>query len=163
MHDHGDEFVDMNVDVATRTGSARATGRALAFAAASGSGAGPLGFAGTAAQRRGLQAAGLAKLAGDEFGSGPRMPMVPGTWDQDAEGPKSPRKQGGGVKTVSNVAVSDRNPQETEEKGIAMSLLDAHIPQLVASQSAFGAKAALMRSTISQAEQEAMSAQAFHR
>ncbi len=28
-----------------------------------------------------------------------------------------------------------------------MSLLDAHIPQLVASESAFGAKAALMRST----------------
>lgn len=43
-----------------------------------------------------------------------------------------------------------------------MSLLDAHIPQLVASESAFGAKAALMRSTISQAEQAAMSAQAFH-
>jgi len=43
-----------------------------------------------------------------------------------------------------------------------MSHLDAHIPQLVASQTAFGTKAALMRSTISQAEQEAMSAQAFH-
>ena len=43
-----------------------------------------------------------------------------------------------------------------------MSLLDAHIPQLVASQSAFGAKAGLLRSTIGQAEQEAMSAQAFH-
>lgn len=43
-----------------------------------------------------------------------------------------------------------------------MSLLDAHIPQLVAAQSAFSTKAALMRSTISQAEQEAMSAQAFH-
>jgi hypothetical protein len=43
-----------------------------------------------------------------------------------------------------------------------MSLLDAHIPQLVSSEAAFGAKAALMRSTISQAEQAAMSAQAFH-
>ena len=43
-----------------------------------------------------------------------------------------------------------------------MSLLDAHIPQLVASEAAFGAKAALMRSTIAQAEQAAMSAQAFH-
>jgi hypothetical protein len=43
-----------------------------------------------------------------------------------------------------------------------MSLLDAHIPQLVASEAAFGTKAALMRSTINQAEQEAMSAQAFH-
>jgi len=43
-----------------------------------------------------------------------------------------------------------------------MSLLDAHIPQLVASQSAFAARAGLMRSTIGQAEQEAQSAQAFH-
>ncbi|MEE6135694.1 WXG100 family type VII secretion target [Mycobacterium sp. 050128] len=43
-----------------------------------------------------------------------------------------------------------------------MSLLDAHIPQLVTSQSAFSAKAALMRSTINGAEQEAMAAQAFH-
>jgi uncharacterized protein YukE len=43
-----------------------------------------------------------------------------------------------------------------------MSLLDAHIPQLIASESAFGVKAALMRSTIAQAEQSAMSAQAFY-
>ena len=43
-----------------------------------------------------------------------------------------------------------------------MSMLDAHIPQLVASEAAFGAKAALMRSTISQAEQAAQSSQAFH-
>jgi hypothetical protein len=43
-----------------------------------------------------------------------------------------------------------------------MSLLDAHIPQLIASEAAFGAKAALMRTTIAQAEQAAMSAQAFH-
>lgn len=43
-----------------------------------------------------------------------------------------------------------------------MSLLDAHIPQLVASEAAFGAKAALMRTTMAQAEQAAMSAQAFH-
>lgn len=43
-----------------------------------------------------------------------------------------------------------------------MSLLDAHIPQLIASESAFAAKTAVMRSTIAQAEQEAMSAQAFH-
>lgn len=43
-----------------------------------------------------------------------------------------------------------------------MSLLDAHIPQLVASEAAFGAKTTLMRSTIAQAEQAATSAQAFH-
>ena len=43
-----------------------------------------------------------------------------------------------------------------------MSMLDAHIPQIVASESAFGAKAALMRSTIAQAEQAAQASQAFH-
>lgn len=43
-----------------------------------------------------------------------------------------------------------------------MSLLDAHIPQLVASEASFGAKTALMRSTIAQAEQAAQSSQAFH-
>ncbi|MCV7174616.1 type VII secretion protein EsxS [Mycolicibacterium sphagni] len=43
-----------------------------------------------------------------------------------------------------------------------MSLLDAHIPQLIASESAFGAKTALMRTTLAQAEQEAVAAQAFH-
>ena len=43
-----------------------------------------------------------------------------------------------------------------------MSLLDAHIPQLVASEAAFGAKAVLMRSTMAQAESAALGAQAFH-
>src|SRR5256885_6611828 len=43
-----------------------------------------------------------------------------------------------------------------------MSMLDAHIPQLVAAESEFGTKTALMRHTIGQAEQAAMSAQAFH-
>ncbi|SOJ57516.1 ESAT-6-like protein EsxS [Mycobacterium simulans] len=43
-----------------------------------------------------------------------------------------------------------------------MSLLDAHIPQLIASHSAFAAKASVMRHTIGEAEQAAMSAQAFH-
>src|ERR1700730_16335857 len=50
---------------------------------------------------------------------------------------------------------------QSMRKVLSMSLLDAHIPQLVASQSAFGAKAGLMRSTIGQAEHEAMSSQAF--
>jgi uncharacterized protein YukE len=43
-----------------------------------------------------------------------------------------------------------------------MSLLDAHIPQLIASESTFAGKTALMRSTLSQAETSAQSAQAFH-
>lgn len=43
-----------------------------------------------------------------------------------------------------------------------MSMLDAHIPQLIASESAFAAKTALMRSTIAQAESAAQASQAFH-
>ncbi|ETZ57758.1 PPE family protein [Mycobacterium avium MAV_120709_2344] len=46
---------------------------------ASDRGAGPLGFAGTAPTAP-AQATGLATLAGDEFGAGPSMPMVPGNW-----------------------------------------------------------------------------------
>jgi PPE-repeat protein len=47
-------------------------------------GAGPLGFAGTASKQITTAAAGLTTLADDEFGSGPRMPMMPGTWDTDS-------------------------------------------------------------------------------
>jgi PPE-repeat protein len=72
---HGDEFMDMNVDVDPDWG---------ASTAASDRGAGPLGFAGTAA-RGGEQAAGLATLEGDEFGAGPTMPMMPGTWGADPD------------------------------------------------------------------------------
>jgi ESAT-6 family protein len=43
-----------------------------------------------------------------------------------------------------------------------MGLLDANVPQMVSSSSAFADQAALMRSTIHQAESSAMSAQAFH-
>ncbi len=49
---------------------------------ASGQGAGPLGFAGTAS-RDAADAAGLATLAGDEFGGGPSLPMLPGSWEPD--------------------------------------------------------------------------------
>ncbi|MGO8769389.1 MAG: hypothetical protein ACLQLD_11840, partial [Mycobacterium sp.] len=38
------------------------------------------------------EAAGLTTLAGDEFGGGPKMPMVPGTWD-----PQGALEQGGGA------------------------------------------------------------------
>ena len=50
---------------------------------ASDQGAGNLGFAGTAAKEAAVKAAGLTTLAGDEFGGGPRAPMLPGTWDPD--------------------------------------------------------------------------------
>jgi hypothetical protein len=54
-----------------------------AESAASDRGAGNLGFSGTAPKETVAEAAGLTTLAGDEFGGGPRMPMLPGTWDPD--------------------------------------------------------------------------------
>ncbi|SPM33286.1 PPE family protein [Mycobacterium rhizamassiliense] len=45
-------------------------------------GAGSLGFAGTV-RRDAAEAAGLATLTGDEFGGGPKLPMVPGSWEPD--------------------------------------------------------------------------------
>lgn len=49
---------------------------------ASDRGAGAVGFAGTARQQA-AAAVGLATLPGDEFGGGPAMPMVPGTWQDE--------------------------------------------------------------------------------
>jgi PPE-repeat protein len=46
-------------------------------------GAGTLGFAGTVSKHS-AQVAGLTTLSGDEFGGGPRMPMLPNTWDPEA-------------------------------------------------------------------------------
>jgi PPE-repeat protein len=86
---YGDEFMDMNVEVdpdwATPGG-----GTPVASTAASDRGTGPLGFAGTASTRGTEQAAGLATLHGDEFGAGPTVPMVPGTWGADPEGHVDP-------------------------------------------------------------------------
>lgn len=47
-------------------------------------GGGTLGFTGTAAKQTGTAATGLATLTDDEFGGGPRMPMMPGTWGGDS-------------------------------------------------------------------------------
>ena len=71
---YGDEFMDMNVDVDPDWG---------ASTAASDRGAGPLGFAGTVSKPA-EQATGLATLSSDEYGAGPTMPMLPGTWDSEA-------------------------------------------------------------------------------
>lgn len=43
-------------------------------------GAGSFGFAGTVSKEAVVEVAGLTTLAGDDFGGGPTMPMVPGTW-----------------------------------------------------------------------------------
>ena len=48
---------------------------------ASGRGTGAMGFAGTARGATAVEAAGLATLAGDGFGGGPLVPLVPGTWE----------------------------------------------------------------------------------
>jgi PPE-repeat protein len=47
-------------------------------------GAGPLGFSGTATKVSAGAATGLATLAEDDFGSSPRMPMMPSTWGNES-------------------------------------------------------------------------------
>jgi len=75
MRDHGDEYADMTIGVDPDWGEPLA----------SGNGAGPLGFAGTARCEAAEQAAGLATLAGAEFSGGPATPMVPGSWKPDVQ------------------------------------------------------------------------------
>ena len=72
--DQADEFMDMNVDVDPDWS---------ASAVASDRGAGSLGFAGTVSKSS-ERATGLATLADDGYGSGPSMPMLPGTWSSEA-------------------------------------------------------------------------------
>lgn len=52
--------------------------------AASASGAGPLGFSGTAGKGD-VASTGLTALSSDAFGNGPTSPMLPGTWNPDAD------------------------------------------------------------------------------
>jgi PPE-repeat protein len=79
----GDAFMDMNVDVNPDWGPPEQ--EPVGSTAASNTGAGPLGFAGTVHKDRVAEAVGLTTLASDEFGEGPRMPMVPGSWSTDPE------------------------------------------------------------------------------
>jgi PPE-repeat protein len=72
---YSDEFMDMNIDVDPDWGATSTS--------ASDQGAGNLGFAGTVSKGS-EKASGLATLSGDEFGGGPSMPMLPGTWSPDA-------------------------------------------------------------------------------
>ncbi|MGH3558626.1 MAG: PPE family protein [Mycobacterium sp.] len=89
LRGYGDEFMDMNVEVDRDWGAPAGVGvppacggEPAASTVASGQGGGPLGFAGTV-RKETAEAAGLTTLAGDEFGGGPAMPMMPGTWDSD--------------------------------------------------------------------------------
>jgi PPE-repeat protein len=87
---YGDEFMDMNVEVDPDWGAPPGE-EPVASTVASDQGAGKLGFAGTAGKEAVAEAAGLTTLAGDEFGGGPRIPMVPSSWDPDGA-----REQGEG-------------------------------------------------------------------
>ena len=78
LRDHGDEFADMNVEVNPDWHAPPDE------PLASSNGAGPLGFAGTVRNEGIGRAAGLAVLAGDEFGGGPTVPMLPVSWESDA-------------------------------------------------------------------------------
>jgi PPE-repeat protein len=89
MHDHADEFADMNVEV-DPDWSAQTDREPVAATTSSHRGAGPLGFAGTVDKDTIAEATGLATLHGNGFGGGPTMPMVPGTW-----GPDVPEGEGG--------------------------------------------------------------------
>jgi PPE-repeat protein len=74
MHtDRADESADMNIGVDPNWAPSTE---------ASEHGAGPLGFSGTVS-KSGEQATGLATLTDDGFGSGPTMPMLPGTWSPE--------------------------------------------------------------------------------
>jgi PPE-repeat protein len=84
LRGYGDEYMDMNVEVDPDWG--RPDEEPGASSVASDRGAGNLGFAGTTAKETAAEAAGLTTLAGDEFGGGPRMPMLPGTWDPEDSG-----------------------------------------------------------------------------
>ncbi len=76
MLGRGYEYMDLDQDLDS-------------VAMASDQSAGPLGFAGTAAKGSAGRAAGLATLPGDEFGSGPTMPMLPDSWGETEKGESS--------------------------------------------------------------------------
>ena len=82
MRGYGDEFMDMNVEVEPDWG-ARSGAELVASTVASDRGAGNLGFAGAAHKETVAGAAGLTTMPGDEFGGGPSVPLVPGTWERE--------------------------------------------------------------------------------
>jgi PPE-repeat protein len=79
---YGDEFIDMNVEVDPEWGAPPSSEPAASSVASDRDG-GTLGFAGTA-WKDSTRPAGFTTLSGDEFGGGPRMPMLPNTWDPEA-------------------------------------------------------------------------------
>jgi PPE-repeat protein len=86
-HYDGYEFMDLDSDSGAEPDPFADAEMLASSAVPSGQGAGPLGFAGTARKEAEIPAAGLTTLAGDEFGNGPSLPMVPGTWEPDQREP----------------------------------------------------------------------------
>jgi PPE-repeat protein len=86
LRGYGDEFMNMNVEVDPDWGGPPGE-EPVVSTVASGQGAGTLGFAGTVREEAKAPAAGLTTLAGDDFGGGPSMPMLPGTWKSDQREP----------------------------------------------------------------------------
>jgi PPE-repeat protein len=80
MRGYSHEFMEMNINVDPDWG-----GPHSGSTATSDRGAGPLGFAGTVAKRASA-ATGFATLDDDEFGGGPVLPMVPGSWTAGQSG-----------------------------------------------------------------------------
>jgi PPE-repeat protein len=78
LRGYAHEFMEMNVKVDPEWGAP--------LTVASDQGAGALGFVGTVRKQPVAAAVGLTTLAGDEFGGGPAMPMLPGTWNADQAG-----------------------------------------------------------------------------
>jgi PPE-repeat protein len=85
LRGYGNEFMEMNVNVEPDWGASPDEDPVVSTVA-SDQGAGNLGFAGTVSRGTVAAAAGLTTLAGDEFGGGPTMPMVPGTWNPEQGG-----------------------------------------------------------------------------
>jgi PPE-repeat protein len=84
------EYIDPDSDLGSEPGESP-DDQAAASTVASEQGGRQLGFAGTVRNDTAAEAAGLTTLTGDGFNSGPRIPMVPGSWDT---GPEPPDDQG---------------------------------------------------------------------
>jgi PPE-repeat protein len=80
---YGDEYMDMDVTEQIEFDpefDALSDDELSPSAAASNHGAGRLGLPGTVREDTATEATGFTNLPSDQFGGGPTMPMVPGTW-----------------------------------------------------------------------------------
>lgn len=82
MRDHGFEYMDLDDDLGS--GPDSGSDEYAAATTASGRGTGAFGFTGAGRTERGA-ASGLTTLPGDDFGGGPTLPMLPGTWSEDPD------------------------------------------------------------------------------